>query len=958
MLHKEVYLTVDIFFVNTIPFFLSLSRKISFTAVNHLANRKVPNVFKAFKEIYVYYMQRGFRITTVSADGEFAPLKSLIEMLPGGPRVNLTSANEHVPEIERRIRVVKERCRSTRHSLPFNKIPKIMVIYIVMNNVKMLNFFPPKGGVSDVLSPKTIMSGETLDYKKHLCLQFGQYCQVHEETEPRNGQTARTKGAISLGPSGNLQGGYKFMALDTGAKIVRRSWDVIPMPDIVIKRVNTLGINQPEVLTFTDRQGQSIGVDKIPGVDTADTNTDEIPGVIQEPVIIDNIEIPGVTAVENDTPQQIEINDLDIPETNTDPIIEENIIDDTEYPVVTEQPQEPRRTGRVRTQTKSYTPSMSGSKYSFAVTQLENNGVLNPDAHMFVQEDFYQAEPDVVASVMTQLSLKVGLRTWGDKALSAVKSEMKQLHFRDTFKPMHWKQLSYTQRQMVLESHMFLKEKRDGKIKGRTVAGGNKQRDYIPKEDASSPTVATESVLLSCIIDAEERRDVAIIDIPNAFIQTRVNDEKDMAFIKIRGVLVDILVEIAPKIYKAYVTLDKKGTKQLLVQCQNALYGTMVASLLYYRKFVKSLTKIGFTLNPYDPCVANKIIGGHQMTICFHVDDCKISHVQSEENDKMIKHLRAEYESIFEDGSGKMSVSRGKIHTYLGMNLDYTTAGQVKITMYDYIEEILTAYDKAEPKGTGTKSSAAPINLFTVNEDCVKLPPEKTVQFHNLVAKTLYATKRARPDTCTAIAFLTTRVRAPDLDDWAKLTHLMRYIRGTRQLPLILSANKSHILKWWVDASFAVHPNMRGHSGGGLSLGRGFPIMGSTKQKLNTRSSTECEIVGADDFMPAICWTRYFMEAQGYNIKDNVLFQDNKSSMLLETNGKASSGKRTKHINIRYFFITDRINQGELSVVWCPTGDMIGDYATKPVQGATFKKFRDQIMGVIAAQDPGTGKAK
>ena len=284
-----------------------------------------------------------------------------------------------------------------------------------MNNVKMLNFFPPKGGVSDVLSPKTIMSGETLDYKKHLCLQFGQYCQVHEEQEPRNGQTARTKGAISLGPSGNLQGGYKFMALDTGAKIVRRSWDVIPMPDIVIKRVNTLGNNQPEILTFTDRQGQSIGVDKIPGVDTADTNTDEIPGVIHEPVIIDNTEIPGVTAVENDTPQQIEINDLDIPETNTDPIIEENIIEDTVYPVVptipaqTEQPKEPRRTGRVRTQTKAYTPSMSGTKYSFAVTQLENNGVLNPDAHMFVQEDFYQAEPDVVASIMTQLSLKVGL---------------------------------------------------------------------------------------------------------------------------------------------------------------------------------------------------------------------------------------------------------------------------------------------------------------------------------------------------------------------------------------------------------------------------------------------------------------------------------------------------------------------------------------------------------------------
>jgi hypothetical protein len=137
------------------------------------------------------------------------------------------------------------------------------------------------------------------------------------------------------------------------------------------------------------------------------------------------------------------------------------------------------------------------------------------------------------------------------------------------------------------------------------VAGGNKQQDYISKEDASSPTVTKEAVLLSCIINAKRGRDVAVVDIPNAFIQTQVEDERDMAIIKICGVLVDILVQIAPEVYKSYVTTDKKGTKQLLVQCQNALYGTMVASLLYYRKFTKSLTSVGFKINPYDPCMAN-----------------------------------------------------------------------------------------------------------------------------------------------------------------------------------------------------------------------------------------------------------------------------------------------------------------------------------------------------------------
>jgi hypothetical protein len=96
----------------------------------------------------------------------------------------------------------------------------------------------------------------------------------------------------------------------------------------------------------------------------------------------------------------------------------------------------------------------------------------------------------------------------------------------------------------------------------------------------------------------------------NACVQTRVENNKDMAFIKIRGILVDILVEIAPDVYKSYASKDKKGSKQILAQCQNALYGTLVTSLLYYRKFVKSLADIDFVINPYEPCVANNMIEG------------------------------------------------------------------------------------------------------------------------------------------------------------------------------------------------------------------------------------------------------------------------------------------------------------------------------------------------------------
>ena len=123
----------------------------------------------------------------------------------------------------------------------------------------------------------------------------------------------------------------------------------------------------------------------------------------------------------------------------------------------------------------------------------------------------------------------------------------------------------------------------------------------------------------------------------------------------------------------------------------------------------------------------------------------------------------------------------------------------------------------------------------------------------------------------------------------------------------MLGAENDGLLMWYVDASFAVHPNMHDHTGRGLTMGRGFPISASTKQKLNTRRSTESELVGVDDMMPIIIWTRNFLLSQGYGIVENLILQDNKSSILLERNGRASSSKRTRHINIRYFFICDRV---------------------------------------------------
>ena len=132
-----------------------------------------------------------------------------------------------------------------------------------------------------------------------------------------------------------------------------------------------------------------------------------------------------------------------------------------------------------------------------------------------------------------------------------------------------------------------------------------------------------------------------------------------------------------------------------------------------------------------------------------------------------------------------------------------------------------------------------------------------------------------------------------------------------------------------------------------MTYGTGSPITMSRKQKLNTRSSTEAELVGADDAVNMILWTKLFLEAQGYRIKQNILYQDNKSAILLEKNGKRSSTKQTRALNICYFFLTDQSEKGNLRIEYCPTGDMVADFMTKPLQGKLFAKFKKAIMGGV-----------
>jgi hypothetical protein len=251
-----------------------------------------------------------------------------------------------------------------------------------------------------------------------------------------------------------------------------------------------------------------------------------------------------------------------------------------------------------------------------------------------------------------------------------------------------------------------------------------------------------------------------------------------------------------------------------------------------------------------------------------------------------------------------------------------------------------------ELKSTDVAETPAGDGLFNQGQGR-KLPTERAEAYRMMVAKGLFLCKRARPDIQPTIAVLCTRVKDWNEADWGKLVRLMKYLNGTKKKILTFSAGNLRCIKWYVEASFDVHPHFKSHAGTTMLFedGKGAVQSISRKRKLNTKSSTAAERVGVDDISVMVLWTKLFLEAQGYEIEKNVLYQDNKSAIILEENGNESSGKRTRALNTRYFFLTDQVEKGNVIIEHCPTDEMVGNFHTKPLQGETFGMLRDKILG-------------
>ena len=884
--YRDVIIAVDVLYVNKLPFIATISRYIRFGTVEFLRNQKTTTLTEHVKQVNRLYRQRGFRPVYALMDGQFEPLRGDLADL--GIQLNTVSNDEHVPEIERQIRTLKERTRAIYCTLPFRKMPRRLIIEMLYAANYWLNMFPRKGGISTTMSPRTLLTGLTMNYNRHCRLEFGEYVQTHEEHD--NSLNPRTIGALALRPTGNVQGGYFFFSLTTGKVINRMRWTTIPMPKEVIERVERMARQEyaGTTLLFEDRNHNEIldldqdddeedndsdyEPDDDDDSDNDDDNDDDNnaptnqpnepyddPGILGDQPHNDNEENQQENNEDNNENNVADDNNNDYEDANDndhdqdwDEQIEqpndndsrsENVnADKTNGPVdhhpggstgVAAEPLPPIQVQNERTQRELNRIAWMGQQpATFAgrtcaqakehattnvITEYNNNTMTDFERDLFhrrvagiqLPPEYEDQLATLKHTVLTQYTLKKGLQVFGPKGTEAVFAEMKQLHERNVCEPIHTEDLSIEQKSKALGYLMFLKQKRCGRIKGRGCADGRKQRIWTTKEDSTSPTVSTEAVLLTSVIDAKERREVMTVDIPGAFMQ---GDQDETVHMKLEGKLAELLAQCDPTKYQPYLTTEN-GKTILYVELVKALYGTIRAALIFWRKITKQITKWGFTVNPYDWCVANKMLRGSQLTITWHVDDLKISHADKEVLEDLLKQLN---EAFGQDGP--LTIHRGKKHDYLGMWLDFSLDGKVQVQMFDYIDNMLK--DLPDDMG-GTATSPAADHLFTVNETGRKLTQTQAELFHHNVAKLLFLCKRARPDIQTAVAFLTTRVTAPDEDNYKKLARVMKYLRGTKTMPLTLEADNLQVIKWWIDGAFATHRDMRLHTGGALSLGKG-----------------------------------------------------------------------------------------------------------------------------------------
>jgi len=526
----------------------------------------------------------------------------------------------------------------------------------------------------------------------------------------------------------------------------------------------------------------------------------------------------------------------------------------------------------------------------------------------------------------------------GDAAIIAAKKELKQLVDLKTWVYIKSRaEASPSVHTRETPCSMFLKQKFNSRgefllWKARLVDGGHRTdpTKYDPFEK-TSPTISLEIVLILLNMAVIERMEIESFDVPGAYLNSSLQPGR-FHMMRIAKSIAKILVEVDPRA-RAYLQQDGS----ILVEIRRSLYGLPEAAKLWNDYLTAALTAGGYRVCPHDPCLFIRRRGTEISIIGIYVDDC--IHVYKGPN-----IYRELYASLRNAKLNDLKIDKleneGSI-SFLGLNIA-RDGRDIFINQEGYLANLLDAF--AEPYKLKPKTPLAD-DSYKFSTDGPDSVPIEVTPFASQLMKVRYM-ERTRPDLCLALSILQTRMRSPTKLASNRLRRVVSYLESTADLGIYIRPTEMK-LYCYCDAGFAVHDERESQSGILFTLGKfGNPILWkSLKQKLVATSSTEAELICIYDGMDYLLWMRRVLEWLGYPQETTVLYQDNTSTITMAHMGRGSSGSRTKHIDIRYFFIKQFIDAKLVEIDHLGTDSMLGDFFASPRQGQDFRRTRDIIMG-------------
>ena len=943
----------DIMFVNKQPFLVSITHSIGMVLVEHIANLTAVAIRPALRKMFGAFGSRRIKITMFTSDNERGISALAGDMSGMGVEVISVGPGQHDHTIERMIRHLKEVIRATTHSLPF-LVPDFMMTIMVVLCGNKLNLFPSPSTRTDNMTPLEAFTNRKMDLKLDIGEPTFSYCHVHDRTMS-NGMAPRTIGCLYAGPRINGTGTHMFVNLTTKAVLFANHYVVLPIPPIVISTINGWAATNKihtvvdPIFTYRDRDITHDAPDDHTSNPTPSPLSNENATHVEVPPPDSSVPAPSLTSNESESPMLLP--PMEIRGDTDNPVDLEDSEDPGDHAEENVAPTEPPSDTPIETPAVQPEHVRTNPLPTPVIPREKSTRIRKPvdRLNLGAQEVPEDAQENDKPHDWAFMSVPRALKLFPGPTSLAIKSEVKSLLEKGTFSGVDKNSLTKGQQKRILRSIMNITEKflpsvdSNGnreldKIKARFCVDGRDQvrADYT-SDEIESPTASMAAIFTVAQLAAAEGRFVMVGDVGSAYLNAHMpmdNPDKILHMIIESNVADEIIRQ--DKMFGRY----RMKNGNILVRLNKALYGTIQSAKLWYDEIAGTLKNNGFTANPRDLCIFNKDVKGKQFTIVVYVDDLKMT--------CMDKSAVLDMEQILLKIYGQFRTTQGPIVSYLGLTWDYSETGYVKVSQTGMIQEIVVRREKFHTdrgtKLTGIPKSPGAPYLFDRTPDGTRLNTKEAEQFWTDTASLAWASTRAHPALVTAIGELSRHVTDPTTEDSGKLDRAISFAKSVRDVPLRLKCTLPPQVTVSIDAAFANRNDMRSTSGTCVTLGVGYFIASSKLQKLNSKSSTEAEIIAVSDGMNIPLWLADFIHLQGYPPQPVRLEQDNQSCITLLTKGR-STAETTRFIEIRKFWISAYIKNGAVGIVYVPTEDMTSDYFTKPLQGALFAKMFAKIMG-------------